>query len=64
MLAGKVQGVVVHISKYSLSFPLIGNLTIDRSSVVRIVENITVLEENESSNQVIEISQEEQQQHI
>ena len=41
---------------------LIGNLTIDRSSVVRIVENITVLEENESSNQVIEISQEEQQQ--
>ncbi len=39
---------------------LIGNLTIDRSSVVRIVENITVLDDDGTS-QVIEVSQEEKQ---
>ena len=39
---------------------LIGNLTIQRSSVVRIVENITVLDENSSDTQIIEISQEEE----
>ena len=38
---------------------LIGNLTIDRTSVVRIVENITVLEEGQEENQIIEISQDE-----
>tara|TARA_B100001123_G_C15264335_1_gene1007847 strand:- start:875 stop:1696 length:822 start_codon:yes stop_codon:yes gene_type:complete len=41
---------------------LIGNLTIQRESVVRIVENITVLEENETDAQIIEITQEEEQQ--
>ena len=41
---------------------LIGNLTIDRASVVRIVENITVLEDGQLSNEVIEISDQEEQQ--
>ena len=36
---------------------LIGNLTINRSSVVRIVENIIVLENNVESEEIIEISQ-------
>ena len=39
---------------------LIGNLTLQRQSVVRIVENITVLEENQLDEQIIEISQEEE----
>tara|TARA_Y100001934_G_scaffold82954_1_gene102911 strand:+ start:55 stop:915 length:861 start_codon:yes stop_codon:yes gene_type:complete len=43
---------------------LIGNLTLQRASVVRIVENITVLEDNMLQEQVIEISQEEQEQVI
>lgn len=43
---------------------LIGNLTIDRTSVVRIVENITVLENDQTSNEVIEISDDQQQQII
>ena len=43
---------------------LIGNLTIDRSSVVRIVENITVLEDGQASNEIVEISDEEEQQII
>ena len=43
---------------------LIGNLTIDRTSVVRIVENITVLEDDKTSNEVIEISDDQQQQVI
>ena len=37
---------------------LIGNLTIDRASVVRIVENITVLNDD-SSLKIVEVSQEE-----
>jgi len=37
---------------------LIGNLTIDRASVVRIVENITVLNDDDSLK-IVEISQEE-----
>tara|TARA_Y100001960_G_C14533721_1_gene757406 strand:+ start:31 stop:903 length:873 start_codon:yes stop_codon:yes gene_type:complete len=41
---------------------LIGNLTIDRTNVVRIVENITVLEDGQLSNEVIEISDQEEQQ--
>ena len=41
---------------------LIGNLTIQRQSVVRIVENITVLEEDEADEKIIEITQEEEQQ--
>ena len=40
---------------------LIGNLTIDRNNVVRIVENITVLEDGKSSDEIIEISEEEEQ---
>ena len=43
---------------------LIGNLTINRSSVVRIVENIIVLEEEASSEAIIEISLEEEAQII
>ena len=39
---------------------LIGNLTINRSNVVRIVENIIVLEEGNSSETIVEISQEEE----
>jgi len=39
---------------------LIGNLTLQRQSVVRIVENITVLEENQLDEQIIEIGQEEE----
>ena len=38
---------------------LIGNLTINRSSIVRIVENVVVLEEDHS-NTIIEISQDEE----
>jgi len=40
---------------------LIGNLTINRSSVVRIVENIIVLEDGNSSENIVEISQEEEE---
>jgi len=43
---------------------LIGNLTIDRVNVVRIVENITVLEDDVLVNEIIEISKEEEQQII
>ena len=43
---------------------LIGNLTLQRTSVVRIVENITVLEDNTLQQQVIEISQDEQEQVV
>ena len=43
---------------------LIGNLTIDRESVVRIVENITVLDENNNATDVIEISQSEKDEII
>ncbi|MDC0145410.1 hypothetical protein OAI93_02305 [bacterium] len=43
---------------------LIGNLTINRSSIVRIVENIIVLEEEASSEAIIEISLEEEAQII
>ena len=43
---------------------LIGNLTINRSSVVRIVENIVVLEEGTPSEAIIEISSEEETQII
>ena len=43
---------------------LIGNLTLDRSNVVRIVENITVLEGEQLSTEVIEISKEEEQKII
>ena len=43
---------------------LIGNLTINRSSVVRIVENIIVLEEGTPSEAIIEISLEEEAQII
>tara|TARA_B100002052_G_scaffold298566_1_gene332510 strand:- start:3073 stop:3936 length:864 start_codon:yes stop_codon:yes gene_type:complete len=39
---------------------LIGNLTIDRSSIVRIVENITVLDEDNGLTEIVEISQDEQ----
>ena len=39
---------------------LIGNLTIDRSSVVRIVENITVLDEKNEELEIVEISQDTQ----
>ena len=39
---------------------LIGNLTLDRSNVVRIVENITVLDEDELSETIIEISEDEE----
>jgi len=39
---------------------LIGNLTLNRSSVVRIVENIIVLEEGNASETIVEISQEEE----
>ena len=39
---------------------LIGNLTLVRSNVVRIVENITVLDEDELSETIIEISEEEE----
>ncbi len=46
-------------NEYIFVETLIGNLTIDRNSVVRIVENITVLEEGQEENQIIEISQEE-----
>jgi len=40
---------------------LIGNLTLDRASVVRIVENITVLDEENRMTEVIEISQDEKE---
>lgn len=40
---------------------LIGNLTIQRESVVRIVENITVLNENNNDVSIIEISAEEEE---
>ena len=40
---------------------LIGNLTIKRSSVVRIVENIVVLEDGNSTETIIEISQEDEE---
>ena len=40
---------------------LIGNLTIQRSSVVRIVENIVVLEDGNSTETIIEISQEDEE---
>ena len=43
---------------------LIGNLTLDRSSVVRIVENITVLDEEDRMTEVIEISQDEKEEII
>ena len=43
---------------------LIGNLTIDRESVVRIVENITVLDENNNETDVVEISQSEKDEII
>tara|TARA_B100000941_G_C28502086_1_gene554979 strand:+ start:1149 stop:2003 length:855 start_codon:yes stop_codon:yes gene_type:complete len=43
---------------------LIGNLTLDRSSVVRIVENITVLDEENRMIEVIEISQDEKEEII
>ena len=43
---------------------LIGNLTLDRSSVVRIVENITVLDEKNRMTEVIEISQDEKEEII
>tara|TARA_Y100000768_G_scaffold346480_1_gene294051 strand:+ start:57 stop:911 length:855 start_codon:yes stop_codon:yes gene_type:complete len=43
---------------------LIGNLTLDRSSVVRIVENITVLDEENRITEVIEISQDEKEEII
>ena len=43
---------------------LIGNLTIDRESVVRIVENITVLDENDNVTDVVEISQSEKDEII
>lgn len=43
---------------------LIGNLTIQRSSVVRIVENITVLNEESLGAQIIEISQKEEEEII
>ena len=39
---------------------LIGNLTINRLNVVRIVENIIVLEDNVASEAIIEISQDEE----
>jgi len=39
---------------------LIGNLTINRLNVVRIVENIIVLEDNVKSEAIIEISQDEE----
>ena len=39
---------------------LIGNLTINRSNVVRIVENIIILEDGNSSETIVEISQEEE----
>ena len=43
---------------------LIGNLTIDRESVVRIVENITVLDETNNVTDVVEISQSEKDEII
>ena len=43
---------------------LIGNLPLDRSSVVRIVENITVLDEENRMTEVIEISQDEKEEII
>jgi len=43
---------------------LIGNLTIDRSSVVRIVENITVLDDKNEEQEIIEISQDTQEELI
>jgi len=43
---------------------LIGNLTINRSSIVRIVENIIILEEGTSSEEILEISSEEEAQII
>tara|TARA_Y100001970_G_C14138819_1_gene805929 strand:+ start:26 stop:844 length:819 start_codon:yes stop_codon:yes gene_type:complete len=39
---------------------LIGNLTLQRANVVRIVENIIILEEGNESETIIEISQEEE----
>ncbi len=43
---------------------LIGNLTIDRSSVVRIVENITVLDDKNEEQEIVEISQDTQEELI
>jgi hypothetical protein len=43
---------------------LIGNLTINRSSIVRIVENIIVLEDGTPSEEIIEISSEEEAQIV
>ena len=43
---------------------LIGNLTIDRSSVVRIVENITVLDEDNNISEIVEITQDEKDEII
>ena len=40
---------------------LIGNLTIQRASVIRIVENITVLEGDVYDNNIVEINTEEEQ---
>jgi len=40
---------------------LIGNLTIQRASVIRIVENITVLEGDAYNNNIVEINTEEEQ---
>ncbi len=39
---------------------LIGNLTIARTNIVRIVENITVLNDDNSLTEIVEITQEEQ----
>ena len=43
---------------------LIGNLTINRSSVVRIVENITVLDDKNEELEIVEISQDTQEELI
>ena len=43
---------------------LIGNLTIERASVVRVVENITVLDESDNISTTIEISKDEEAQII
>jgi uncharacterized protein with PIN domain len=43
---------------------LIGNLTLQKASVVRIVENIVVLEENKRNEEIVEISDSEKEQII
>ena len=43
---------------------LIGNLTINRSSIVRIVENIIILEDTSSSKEILEISLDEEEKII